>query len=89
MCLAIPGKVIRWLDRDPICALAEIEFGGVTRPCHMACVPHAIPGDYVIVHAGVAISLVDAAAAEQALAEFACLPLDNEEHETSVNESRS
>jgi hydrogenase expression/formation protein HypC len=74
MCLAIPGKVLRWIDTDPLMAVAEVEFGGVTRPCHMACVPDARPGDYVVVHAGVAIALVDAAEAARVLAELASLP---------------
>ena len=78
MCLAIPGKVIRWLNRDPIAALADVEFGGVTRSCQMACVPEAEVGDYVIVHAGVAISTIDAAEAERTLAELASLPDDDE-----------
>jgi hydrogenase expression/formation protein HypC len=88
MCLAIPGRVVRWIDRDPICASAEIEFGGITRPCHMACVPQAVPGDYVIVHAGVAISIVDAAAAEQTLAELASLPADDDGPFSNVPENR-
>ncbi len=74
MCLAVPGKVVRWLDHDPICALAEVEFAGVTRRCHMACVPDAKIDEYVIVHAGVAISQVDAAEAQRVLAELASLP---------------
>lgn len=78
MCLAIPGKVVRWLDRDPISALAAVEFGGVTRACHMACVPEAEPGDYVVVHAGVAIARIDARAAEQTIAELATLAADAE-----------
>lgn len=73
MCLAVPGKVVRWLNDDPICALAEVEFGGITRRCQMACVPDASPGEYVVVHAGVAIAKVDAAEAEKTLAEIACL----------------
>ena len=60
MCLAVPGKVVRWLDREPLFARAEIEFEGVRRVCHMACVPEAELGEFVIVHAGVAISRVDA-----------------------------
>ncbi len=60
MCLAVPGKVVRWLDREPLFARAEIEFEGVRRVCHMACVPEAEIGEFVIVHAGVAISRVDA-----------------------------
>jgi len=71
MCLGIPGKVIRWLDRDPLLAAAEIEFAGVRRVCQMACAPEAALGDYVIVHAGVAISRIDEAAARQTLADLA------------------
>ena len=59
MCLGIPGKVIRWIDREPPLARAEIEFGGVHRVCHMACVTDAEQGDYVLVHAGVAITRID------------------------------
>lgn len=69
MCLGIPGKVVRWLDHDPLFARAEVEFAGVCRVCQMACVPEAQAGDYVIVHAGVAISLLDEAAAQLTLAE--------------------
>jgi hydrogenase expression/formation protein HypC len=71
MCLGIPGKVVRWIDRAPILAQAEVEFGGVRRACQMSCVPEAAVGDYVIVHAGVAICRVDAAQAERTLAELA------------------
>jgi hydrogenase expression/formation protein HypC len=78
MCLAIPGKVVRWLDNDPICALAEVEFGGVTRRCHMACAADAQVGDYVVVHAGVAISKIDCLEAQKALAELASLPEAND-----------
>jgi len=70
MCLGIPGKVVRWLDRTEPFAQAEIEFGGVRRPIHMACVPEALEGDYVIVHAGVAICRVDEAEAERLLDEL-------------------
>jgi hydrogenase expression/formation protein HypC len=59
MCLGVPGKVVEWLDRDPLEARALVEFDGVRRSCHMACVPDASEGDYVIVHAGVAISRVN------------------------------
>lgn len=70
MCLAVPGKVVRWLDRDSTFATAEVEFAGVRRRCQMACVPEAVEGDYVIVHAGIAISRVDAAEAERAIADL-------------------
>jgi hydrogenase expression/formation protein HypC len=73
MCLAIPGRVVRWLNDDPLLALAEVEFGGITRPCHMACVPQACVGDYVVVHAGVAIAQIDEIEAARVMAELASL----------------
>ena len=73
MCLGIPGKVVRWIDRDKTFAQAEIEFDGVRRTCHMACVIEANEGDYVIVHAGIAISRIDAAEAQRVFEELAAL----------------
>lgn len=73
MCLAIPGRVVRWLNRDTTFAQAEVEFEGVRRTCHMACVPDAEEGDYVIVHAGVAISRLDEEEARRTLKDFARL----------------
>lgn len=58
MCLAVPGKVIEWTNRAPPFLMASVEFGGVRKKISMQCVPEAIEGDYVLVHAGVAISRV-------------------------------
>lgn len=71
MCLAIPGRIVRWLNREPTFAQAEVEFEGVRRVCHMACVTEAEIGDYVIVHAGVAISRVDEEEAQKTLDDLA------------------
>lgn len=70
MCLGIPGRVTEWLDRDPLFARANVEFDGVSRECHMACVPEARLGDYVIVHAGVAICCVDELEAQRIFSEW-------------------
>ncbi|MCY2977798.1 MAG: HypC/HybG/HupF family hydrogenase formation chaperone [Planctomycetota bacterium] len=70
MCLGVPGRVSAWLDRDPLFARANIEFDGIQRECHMACVPEAEIGDYVIIHAGVAICLVDQAEARRVFDEL-------------------
>ncbi len=59
MCLAVPGRVMQWIDRDPTFAKAEVEFDGIRRVCHMACVLEAALGDYVVVHAGIAISRIN------------------------------
>ena len=65
MCLGIPGKIVRWLEREGVFAQAEVEFDGVRRVVHMACVTEAEEGEFVIVHAGIAISRVDPEEAEQ------------------------
>ena len=75
MCLGVPGRVLRWLERDPIFALAEVEFDGIRREVHMACTPTALEGDYVIVHAGLSICQIDAQEAERVLAELKQLDL--------------
>lgn len=77
MCLGIPGKVVQWIEREGPLARAEIEFDGIRRTCHMACVTEAATGDYVIVHAGVAISRVDPEQAQRIFAELA--ELDDDE----------
>lgn len=80
MCLAVPGKIIRWLDHDPTFGRAEVEFAGIRRICHMACVPGAVAGDYVLVHAGIAITQIDAEEAQRTLRELAILNDVDEEH---------
>jgi len=77
MCLGIPGKVVRWIDRTDQVARAEVEFDGVRRVCYMACVTDAEEGDYVIVHAGIAISRVDPAEAQRVFDELAALGDDD------------
>ncbi len=73
MCLGVPGRVVEWLDRDPIFGRAVVEFGGIRRECHMACVPDIEVGDYVVVHAGIAISRINEQEAVRALKDFAVI----------------
>jgi hydrogenase expression/formation protein HypC len=70
MCLGIPGKVLQWTFRDPLFGRATIEFGGVQKECQMACVPDAQPGEFVLVHAGLALCRINAAEAERTLREL-------------------
>ncbi len=67
MCLAIPALVVERIEDDD----AIIDAGGVTKRVSLALVPEAAAGDYVVVHAGYAISLLDPGEAEQTLALFA------------------
>jgi len=65
MCLAVPGKVIEILGDDPLLRSARVSFGGVIKLISLTCVPDAVMGDFVLVHVGVAISVVDAKEAEE------------------------
>jgi hydrogenase expression/formation protein HypC len=76
VCLAIPGKVVELLDAAPPFTAAVVEFGGVRRQVSLACVPEASIGDYVLVHAGVALSRINAAEAAKVLAALEQLDLD-------------
>lgn len=84
MCLAIPGKVVERIDAQPPFTAATVEFGGVRRQISLACVPEACCGDYVLVHAGVAISRINAAEAAKVLAALEQLDLEDETPELSA-----
>jgi hydrogenase expression/formation protein HypC len=59
MCLAIPGKITSISGEDELMRIGKIDYGGIQKEASLACVPEAKVGDYVIVHAGFAISRVD------------------------------
>lgn len=67
MCLAVPGRLAEWIEREPPFAEGIVEFAGVRRHTNLACVPEAVVGDFVLVHAGVAISRIDAGEAARIL----------------------
>ena len=68
MCLAVPGKIIS-IDQesDPELRRGNVDFGGVQKEVCLAFTPQAVPGDYVIVHVGFALSVVDEAEAGRIL----------------------
>jgi hydrogenase expression/formation protein HypC len=63
MCLGIPGE-IRSITEGPL-RTGQVAFGGVLKEVCLAYVPEADVGDFVIVHAGFAISRVDPEHAER------------------------
>ena len=65
MCLAVPGKVLEIIGDDPYLRSARVSFGGVVKNISLTCAPEAKIGDYVLVHVGVAISVVDQKEAEE------------------------
>ncbi|MGZ8218041.1 HypC/HybG/HupF family hydrogenase formation chaperone [Methylomagnum sp.] len=72
MCLAIPGQIVS-LSAATAERLGRVSFGGIIKEASLAFTPDAQVGDYVIVHAGFAISQLDETEAQAALAEFAAL----------------
>jgi hydrogenase expression/formation protein HypC len=65
MCLAIPGKVVSIVDDDSLMRAGKVSFGGIVKEVNLAYVPEAKIDDYVIVHAGFAISILDESEAQQ------------------------
>jgi hydrogenase expression/formation protein HypC len=65
MCLAIPGKITEITDNDPIMRTGKVSFGGIVKDINLAYVPEAGVDDYVIVHAGFAISQLDEKEADE------------------------
>ncbi len=65
MCLALPGKVKRLSQ-----GRAEIDFSGVAREASVMLVPKVKKGDWVLVHAGFAIQIIDKNEAKETLRLF-------------------
>jgi len=61
MCLAVPGKLVEIHESDdPLGRVGKVSFAGAIRQVNLAYVPEARVGDYVTVHVGFALSVVDA-----------------------------
>ncbi len=66
MCLAVPGKILKITKQDnDIEKLAVVDFHGSEVEVSLAMVPEAIQGDFILVHAGYALQILDQAEAEQ------------------------
>ncbi len=65
MCLAVPARVESVRGHE-----AEVDMGGVTRAISIQLTPDAKPGDYVIVHTGYAINILDQQEAVETLELF-------------------
>ena len=72
MCLAVPGRVAELYESGGV-AMARVDFGGIAREACMAYLPEAVPGEYVLIHAGFAISKMDEEEARKTLADLETL----------------
>lgn len=60
MCLSIPGKLIKITSQlDETFRIGKVSFDGVVKDVSLTLVPEAKINDYVMVHVGAAISVVD------------------------------
>lgn len=60
MCLSIPGKLTAITNQlDDTFRVGKVSFGGIVKDVNLFMVPEAKVGDYVLVHVGVAIGLID------------------------------
>ncbi|HET89393.1 MAG TPA: HypC/HybG/HupF family hydrogenase formation chaperone [Chloroflexi bacterium] len=69
MCLAIPGRIVEIVpgSENELMRIGKVNFGGIARRVCLAYVPDAQVGDYVIVHAGFAISRLDEQDAQETI----------------------
>jgi hydrogenase expression/formation protein HypC len=67
MCLAVPGKITDISTTDPLMRTGQVSFGNIVKEVNLSCVPEANIGDYVIVHVGFAISVLDEEEAHRVL----------------------
>ena len=58
MCLGIPGELLEVRDVKGL-KFGKVRFGGITRDVCLEYAKDAVPGDYVVVHVGFAISKID------------------------------
>jgi len=65
MCLAVPGKIISISGDEQITKIAKVDFAGIRNDISIAYVPEAKVGDYVIVHVGFALSVIDEKEAQE------------------------
>ncbi|MGA7290951.1 MAG: HypC/HybG/HupF family hydrogenase formation chaperone [Terriglobales bacterium] len=86
MCLAIPGKIITNEVQNGI-RVGRVQFGGITRETCLDFVPEAVVGDYVIVHVGFAISLVDREEAERSYEALESMGLLKDELQSDLEDS--
>jgi len=88
MCLAIPGKIAE-IQRKEGVRTGRVLFGGIAREACLDFVPEAHEGDYVMVHVGFAISVVDKEQAERTYALLESMGVLGEELGSGAERTRS
>lgn len=66
MCLAIPGQIESTFEQDSL-KMAKVNIAGVKKTICLQYTPEANPGDYVLIHVGFALSVIDDEEAQRTL----------------------
>lgn len=77
MCLAIPAKVVERVENN----MAKVDIMGVTRTISLDLTPEATTGDFVLVHAGFALQVVDEETANETLELLKEIPFFSEQED--------
>lgn len=68
MCLAIPGKILSIEEEsEAVFRIGKVSFDGLIKKINLGLVPEATTGDHVLVHVGVAVSVIDAEEAKKTM----------------------
>jgi hydrogenase expression/formation protein HypC len=59
MCLAVPAELISITGENPLGRTGKVSISGILKEISLACVPEAKIGDYLLVHAGIALNVID------------------------------
>jgi len=69
MCLAIPGCILS-ISGDDLMRMARVDFGGVVKEASLVYTPDARAGDYVLVHVGFALTVIDEEQARRTISDL-------------------
>ncbi len=68
MCLAVPGRLEKvTVELDETFRIGKVSFEGIIKEVNLALVPEAKVGDYLLVHVGAAIGIIDEAEAKRTM----------------------
>jgi len=70
MCLGLPGKIVSIDRSDSLLLPAQVDFGGISKHVSLSFTPEAKVGQYVIVHVGFAISIINEEQAQELIHEL-------------------
>lgn len=73
MCLGVPGRIEEVHDDDLGMRMGRVSFGGIVKDVCLAYLPEARVGDYVLVHVGFGLSVIDEEEARRTLETLATM----------------